>query len=287
MKNLIKYLGMILLLTIAGVLYASAIALFLDPNNMAPGGVSGISIIINRLTGIETGTLIFFINLPILILGAWKFGIRFILSTVYVLLVTSTAINIFSTLNYVITKDRMLVSVVGGSLMGLGLGIAFRMKSTTGGMDIVVKILRKKYPFLKSSQIFLLIDAIVITTSAIIFKNIETALYAAIAVFVSSVVLDRVLYGTGAGKLVYIISKSPKALSDRLLKEIPVGVSYIKGEGAYTGREKKIILCVVRNSSLPKLRSIVREEDANAFMFVSPATEVFGQGYKPHEGEEM
>ena len=287
MKKILTQLGRFILLAVAGVIYAAAIALFLDPNNMAPGGVSGISVIINRITGVETGTLIFLINIPVMILGAYRFGIKFILSTVYALFIASTAMNIFSAYGFVVTQDRMLAAVIGGSLMGLGIGITFRLRATTGGADIIVKILLTKFPFLKSGQKFLMLDATVILLSAIVFRDIEVALYAAIAVFVSSVVMDRVLYGSGAGKLVYIISKNPEPVTERLLKEIDVGVSYLKGEGAYTNDEKKIILCVVRNYTLPKLRNIVREEDADAFMFVSPATEVFGEGYKPHDSEDL
>lgn len=287
MKKVLFQVGRFILLAVAAVIFASAIAIFLDPNNMAPGGASGISVIINRITGIETGTLIFVINIPIMILGAWVFGIRFILSTVYMLFVVSVATNILSDYNIVVTEDRMLAAITGGALMGLGLGFTFRLGATTGGTDIIVKILRKRIPYIKSGQLFLITDATVILASAIVFRDIEVALFAAVAIFVSSVVMDRVLYGTGAGKLVYIISGKPEVVSERLLKEIDVGVSYVKGEGAYTGREKKIILCVVRNSSLPKLRNIVREEDSEAFMFVSPATEVFGEGYKPHDSEEL
>lgn len=287
MKKILIQAARFVLLTVFAIIYAVAIALFLDPNNMAPGGVSGIAVIINRLTGIETGTLIFLINIPIMILGACIFGVKFIMSTVYMLFIVSIATNVFSINGLIVTEDRMLAAFIGGSLMGLGIGSTFRLRATTGGADIIVKILRKKFPYIKSGQIFLLLDAMVIITSAIAFRNIEVALYATIAVFVSSVVMDRVLYGTGAGKLVYIISKNSDAITDRLLKEINVGVSYVKGEGAYTGENKKIILCVVRNYFLPKVRNIIREEDTDSFMFVSPATEVFGEGYKRHDSEEL
>lgn len=285
-KFLIQFIR-IILLTIAAFIYASSIAVFLDPSDMAPGGVSGISVIINRVTGVETGTLIFLINIPIIILGAYVFGVKFILSTVYTLFTASAFTNILAEYGFVITEDKMLVAFVGGALMGLAIGLVFRLGATTGGTDIIVKILRKKYPHIKSGSLFLIIDAIVIFASAVVFRNIEVALFAAIAVFVSSVVMDRVLYGTGAGKLVYIISTKPEIISERLLNEIGVGVSYVKGEGAYTGKDKKIILCVVRNQSLPKLHNIVKEEDSEAFMFVSPANEVFGEGYKPHDSEEL
>lgn len=287
MKNFLIQVGRISLLSVAGVIYASAIALFLDPNNMAPGGVSGISVIINRLTGVETGTLIFLINMPIMVLGAWKFGMKFILSTVYVLFVTSLATNIFSANVAVVTSERILAAIVGGALMGAGVGISFRLGATTGGADIIVKILRRKFPYIKSGEIFLILDGVVIVASAFLFKDIEVALYAAVAVFVSATVMDKVLYGSGAGKLVHIVSNAPDAIADRLLKEVIVGVTFVKGEGAYTKEEKKILLCVVRKQSLPKLRKIVEEEDEKAFMIISPATEVFGEGYKRHDSEEL
>lgn len=287
MKNFLIQAGRFVLLAIAGVVYASAIALFLDPNDMAPGGVSGVSVIINRFTGMETGTLIFLINIPIMLLGAWKFGIRFIISTVYVLFVTSVSTNVFSNYDFVITNDNILAALIGGALLGVGIGMTFRLGATTGGVDIIVKILRRKFPHIKSGKIFLMADSAVILFSAIAFKNLEIALYAAIAVYVSSVVMDRVLYGSDAGKLVHIISNHPESITERLLKEVVSGVTYIKGEGAYTKAQKNIILCVVRKQALYKLRKIVNEEDSSAFMFISPANEVFGEGYKRHDSEEI
>lgn len=172
-------------------------------------------------------------------------------------------------------------------LMGTGIGVAFRMGATTGGADIIVKILRRRFPYIKSGELFLFIDAGVIATSAFLFRDVEVALYAAVAVFISSTVMDKVLYGSGAGKLVHIISNEPDKIADRLLKEVIVGVTLVKGEGAYTKVDKKIILCVVRKQSMPKLRKIVEEEDTKAFMFISPATEVFGEGYRRHDSEEL
>ncbi len=286
-----KILIKIILITFGAFVYSMGISIFLDPNNLAPGGTTGIAIIINKITSLKTGTLVLLINLPILIFGWWKFGTRFILSTIYVTLVSSFFINALNTqviVNYgVITHDLLLSGVAGGSLMAIGMAIVFRQGATTGGTDIIIRALRQKYKHIKSGTIFIITDAIIVSASAIIFKNIEIALYAAITIVVSNFVLDSVLYGGDSAKILYVISDNQEKIAKRILDEIEIGVTYLKAEGAYTRNDKKVIMCVCRKYNYTKIREIVREEDTNAFFIVSSANEVFGDGYKSHLTEEI
>lgn len=266
-------------MTVAAVIYAVGVSLFLDPNSLAPGGVTGISIILNRLTAVETGTWIFLLNIPILAVGAWKFGFRFILSTIYCTLVTSVSTNVFSRFD-ALTDDLFLAALVGSSLIALGMGLVFKSGATTGGMDIVVKILRLKMPHIKTGSLFLTLDAAVVSISALVFRDIDRALYAGLAVFMTSVVLDLVLYGKDGAKLIYIISDHHEVITKRILEELDIGVTYMSGSGAYTGREKNVIMCVIRKNLSPKAEEIVKEEDPGAFMIITGATEIYGEGYK-------
>lgn len=275
-----------LMITIFSFTYAVGISLFLDPNNLAPGGVSGISIMLSRITPVATGTWILLINVPILALGLWKFGMKFLISTIYCTVVSSAFTNML--LGFApLTTDKLLAALAGGAVMAVSMGMILKAGATTGGVDIIVKVMRLRYRHLKTGNLYLIMDATVVTLSGIMFRNLETALYAAVAIFVSSVVLDTVLYGKDGAKMIYIISDSPDRITDRLLEDLDIGVTSLKGEGAYSGKEKKVLMCVMRKPLAPKAQQIVKEEDPEAFMIVSDATEIFGEGYKSYFSERL
>ena len=273
-------------ITIASLLYAVAVSLFLDPNALAPGGVTGIAIILNRITGLETGTLVLCINIPIIAVGTWKFGLRFILSTMYCTVLTSGLINLLAPFGAA-TADPFLAAVAGGALMAVGIGLVFKAGATTGGTDIIIKLLRLKFPYLKTGVLFLITDALIVAASAFVFKNVDVALYAGLVVFINSVLLDVVLYGRDGAKLIFIISDRHEAITKRLLEDLDIGVTYISGSGAYSGKEKKVIMCVMKKQISPRAETIVREEDPGAFMIVTSATEIFGEGYKSIYSEKL
>ncbi len=275
-----------IIITIASAVYAVGVSMFIDPNDMAPGGVTGLSIIFSRIVPLSTGTLIMVINIPIIILGMWKFGFRFIISTLYAIVMTSVFTNVFAGFAAA-TDDILLAALAGSVLIASSIGVIFKRGATTGGTDIIVKCLRLKYPHLKTGMLFFLMDVCIVTLSGIVFRNIDSALYAGISVVVTAVVLDMVLYGRDGAKLVYIISDCQKKITDRLLAELDIGVTRLSGEGAFSGNEKKIIMCVVRKPLAPKVEEIVKEEDADAFMIVTSATEIFGEGYKSYFGEKF
>lgn len=266
-------------ITAAAAIYAVSVSLFLDPNSLAPGGVTGIAIILNRLTGLETGTWMFAINIPILVMGIWKFGWRFILSTLYCTLLMSGFTNYLAPMG-ALTRDPLLAALAGGSLMAVSLGMVFKAGATSGGTDIIVKLLRLKLPHLKTGLLFLLTDAVIVTASAFVFKDIDTALYAGLVVFINSVLLDVVLYGRDGAKMFFIISDHHREIGKRLLEELDISATYISGRGAYSGMDKDVILCVVKKHLSPKLEEIVRQEDPKAFTIITSATEIYGEGYK-------
>lgn len=275
-----------LVITFASAVYAVAVSLFLVPNSLAPGGVTGIAIILNRLTGLETGTWVLFINIPIIALGTWKLGWRFILSTGYCTLISSLFINLLSPFGAV-TEDLLLAAVAGGCLMAVGLGLVFKSGATTGGTDIIVKLLRIRFPQLKTGFLFFVTDAVIVAASGIVFKNVDVALYAGIVIAINSLLMDVVLYGRDGAKLVFIISDKHENITKRILEELDIGVTYISGSGAYSGKEKNVIMCVMKKQISPRAEAIVREEDPLAFMIVTSATEIFGEGYKSIYSEKI
>ena len=275
-----------ILITIGIALYSVGISLLLDPNNLAPGGVTGISIILSRLTPIATGTWILLINSPLLIIGWIRFGSKMMVGTVYATVLTSLFTNILSVLEPL--SNELLASALLGSLcVGTGIGIVFRAGATTGGMDIVVKLLRQKYPHMKSGTLFLMLDMAVVVTSGFMFRNLTLAVYAGMVVFLNARIMDTILYGQDEARLIYIISDRPEEIATRLLANAFVGVTYLEGAGAYTARDKQIIMCATRKQQAVRVVDIVKEEDENAFLIITSASEVFGKGYKNIHAERL
>lgn len=268
-----------ILIVIASFIYAAGISLFLDKNSLAAGGVTGIAVIFNRVTGIETGTLYFLFNIPIIAFGMHKFGFRFIFKTLFAVFFTSIFTNLLSIFGSA-TDDLLLASLAGSFLMAVGIGLIFKTGGTTGGTDIIIKVLRVKYPHLKTGFLFLMTDCIIVAGSFFVFKSVDIALYALLSVFVTGRALDWVLYGGDEVKLVLIVTDFWESVGKRLIAEADVGLTYLNGMGGYTMRDKKVIMCVVKNQTAPKIERIVKEEDRKAFMIVSSANEIFGEGYK-------
>ena len=268
-----------MILTAAAVIYAVAISLFLDPNNIAPGGVTGISILVNRFTAIPTGTMNLIINIPIVVLGLWKFGWRFICSTMYVLALITVFINTLASYG-AMTDDLLIAAVVGGALIGAALALVFMAGATTGGIDIIVKVVRTKRRHIKTNILFLLFDGMVILASWIVFQDLTVAFYAGIAVVTDSIVMDKILYGSDEAKLTYIVSAKPTQVKQRLFDELDTTATIITARGAYTNEPKEVLMIVTRKQIYPKLEEIVKDEDPSAFMIVSSASEIFGEGYK-------
>lgn len=290
-KQVVKKIFRYVFITFTAALYAVGIALFLNPNNLTPGGISGIAIILKKMfPGLPgVGMLILLINIPILAVGIKKFGIKFILSTMYSLIVSSVLIDILPIVFNVngVTDNKMLASVIGGATFGLGMGLMFRLDTTTGGLDIIVKIIKQKKPHLKTGQIYFLLDVVILAASAMAFKDVEVALYAAIAIYVSTVVMDRAIYGGDEATLVYIISEKRELIARRMMKEVNVGATMIQAKGAYSNETTEVIMCVMKKQTLVKVRNILKQTDSGAFMIVSSANEVFGQGFKDHFKTEI
>ena len=285
-KKLFHEIKSFLLIAVATAIYAVGISLFLDPNQLAPGGVAGIAVILNRLVEIETGTLYFVLNIPIILLGIWKFGIRFIAKTVYAIILVSVFTNLLSPMG-ALTDDLLIAGVAGGILIAVGIGLIFRAGATTGGTDIIVKILRRKFRHLKTGFLFLCTDILVVSLSALVFKNIEVAFYALLTVVVCGKALDYVLYGGDVAKMLFIMTEKPEEIGKRLMEELDVGVTYLQGQGGFTGTEKRVVFTMVPNRLGAEAQDIVKSEDRMAFMVVTSANEIFGEGYKDLFREEI
>ncbi|MBQ7161185.1 MAG: YitT family protein [Clostridia bacterium] len=282
-------------LTVGCVIYAFGFATMISPNNLAPGGVTGIAVILREVLPFEisTGAIVLAINIPLLIIGTIFFGKKFFAGTVYATVASSALMSLIEYLIesghtwLVLSNDLMLCALAGGAAVGLGIGIIFRFGSTTGGSDIVVKILRLKFRHIRTGVLFIIFDTTVVTISAFVFHNVDLALYATISLIVTSVVIDMVLYGSDTARLVFIISDKNDLIAGRLLEELDVGATYIKGVGAYTKENKTVLMAAVKKQIFPKVKTIVCEVDETSFMIVSSANEIFGEGFKLHGSAEL
>lgn len=281
-----SFVGRGLLLILFAALYAFGVSCFLDPNNLAPGGITGIAILVNRLISVDTGTLIFLFNIPIMALSIWKFGFKFTASTLYTLAWISFFTNLFEKIG-VWTREPFLAAVAGGAINAVAIGMIFRLGATTGGTDIVIKLLRNRYPFLKTGAFFFIIDSIIVFLSLFVFGSVDTLLYAALTVFVTARVLDLVLYGSEEARMMFLVSDEAETIAAAFMQELKRGVTYLHGQGAYTGRDKKIMLCVMRKRQAPKAVAIVKEIDSHAFLILASASEIYGEGYKDYHRKQI
>lgn len=276
-KSVIKYIS----ITVAVALMAMSINIFLQPHGFAPGGVSGISIILNQASNgfIPVWLSNLALNIPIFLSGMYVLGKTFGVKSLYGILSLSFFIWLIPSVGT--TNDLLLSSIFGGVIMGLGVGIVFRAGGTTGGSDTLGLLLNKRFPEIGISKFMLIIDTIVVIGSGVATRNVETPLYSIIVLYISSRVIDVVLNGLGYAKAVHIISDEPKKIGKAILEDLNRGVTVLKGKGFYTGKDKEVLLCIIGRSQVVKLKDLVNEIDSRAFVMVTDATEVLGEGFKP------
>lgn len=284
MKNILnskyRFLWEILLTVVGTAIYTMGIYFFTAPNHIAPGGVSGIATVVNYLTGFPIGLLNALLNLPLLILGYFHLGKGFILKTLVSVVSFSLFHDSIFTFFPQYVGDHLLAALFGGMLLGAGTGITFIAESSTGGLDISSKVIQKKFPHIKIGAISFISNIIVILFSAYAYQDITAALYAVIAIFVISKVLDAVLYGLDVGKLVIIVTNKGDEMAQAMIAQSSRGVTKIPSTGAYTEKGNTTLLCAIRQHEYYPLKKLVNRVDNRAFMIVATASEVVGEGFK-------
>ena len=275
-KKLIQNAVMVV---VGSVFYAVGISLFLEPNNLAPGGVSGIGIMVNYLTPLSVGAVTLILNIPLMIIGLIKLGRAFAVSTGIGVLLTSVLVDVFSLIKP-ITDDRLLASIAGGAILAVGLALIFKTGATTGGVVIVIRLLRLKFKHIKSGAIMFMIDGTISLLSYFVYRDFDIALYAVLSLIVSSLVMDLVLYGGDEAKLAFIVTEKQDEIVKYVLDNLDIGASVLNATGAYSKSLKHIVLCATRKQLLPRLEEIVLECDKDSFMIVTSASEIYGEGFK-------
>jgi uncharacterized membrane-anchored protein YitT (DUF2179 family) len=265
---------------VGSLLYAVSIKFFIAPNHIAPGGITGISTILNYLFGTPIGIMILILNIPLLVLSMKVIGGEFTIKTVVSTVLISVAIDAFP-LFPEYKGNMLLAAVYGGVLSGVGLALVFLRGATTGGSDLASRLLRKKMPHISMGRMIMVIDVCVIISATIAYRNFEIALYSIISIFTSSKVIDNILYGADNGKLYMIISDKDKEICETVAAELKRGITLIKSKGYYTGKDRELLMCAVRRHEAAKLLSIVRQIDPVAFVITTEAGAIIGEGFRP------
>ncbi len=286
-----SFLKSLLLATLGAMLFALAVVFFYDPSRIAPGGITGFAVIISHLFPVvSTGTVVFVMNIPLLLLAWFRFGKKFVFLTIYATALSSLLMNMlepFAAQFVPLSDDLIVAALCGAALDALGIGLVYRSGGCTGGTDIIIKFLRQKYRHIRTGSMALIVNAVVVAATFVAFRDFEVTVYSAIAIMVGSTLLDKVLYGGDSAKLIFIISEKHSEITEAFLTKMELGVTLLTGEGAYFKKQTKVIFCAAKKHTFPKIRDIVKECDPNAFMIISSATEIFGEGYKDQFHEEL
>ncbi len=270
-----------LLYSVAGsALVAVAVAVFTVPNDIAPGGVSGLATALAYLTPISVGVWALALNVPLL-LAAWRLlGLRALTMTLLATVLLSVFIDLFGAILPSYTNNELLAAVAGGVLSGLGVGVLFLRGISTGGTDLAALLLKKPFPNVPNGIMLLFIDAAVVAVAVLVFRDVEVALYSAITIYLSSKVIDALAEGVDYAKVIYIITESGEEISRVLNERTGRGTTILNAQGGYTGKDKQMVVTVTRRNVLAQTLRLIKQTDPAAFTYVTDSTEVHGEGFK-------
>ncbi len=269
------------IILIGSAIYALSVKVFTAPNDIAPGGLTGIATILNSLFSLPIGVMVIVMNIPLFIWGAIENGTRFLLKTAIATVLSSILIDIFELIPYVYEGEKILAALFGGVLSGIGLAMIFYRGGSTGGTDIIGKCIHKHCPHISMGSIILVSDMAVVAMAAIVYRSIENAMYAIIAIFVSTKIIDSFVYGFSRdnGKLMIIITAIPDEISKVILERSQRGVTVVDGQGAYSRQKRGVLLCAARPSEVFKIKSMITSADPSAFIIITTATTISGEGF--------
>ena len=276
------------LITLGCLIYALAFNWCYAPNYIAYGGFTGLAQIVNSFGGfLSVGTLVFLMNLPLFFLG-WKLlGGGLLVSSLYAMTLSSLFIDLMAALFSFSPMEPLLACIYGGAILGVALGLILGQGATTGGTDLLARLLKLPLPWLPVGKLLLGLDLVVISASALVFHSLDTALYGLVALYLSTTVMDTVLYGLDTAKVAYIITSCPGAMAQTLTQTLERGVTILHGEGAWSGEERQVLMCAFKQRQIVSLKQAVKELDPEAFLIVCNAHEVLGNGFGRYEKNQL
>ena len=283
-----KQLLSFLVITLASAIYAFGFVWCFEPNDIAFGGITGLAQIINHFLPVfPVGITVIILNIPLFLLGWRLLGGKMLLGSLYAMFISSIFIDILTPLYDWQPMNPMLACVFGGLTLGLSLGFIFQQGSTTGGTDLAARLLKLKLSWLPMGKLLMAVDLVVIVLVAVAFQALDTMLYGLVALYISSIAMDGVLYGLDNAKVAYIISDRNDEISRSIVEDLDRGVTILQGQGAYTGAEKKVLLCAFKQREIASIKNLVKEIDPDAFLIVCPAHEVLGEGFRAYKKDDL
>ena len=287
MKALWKQYSWILTTIVGSAVFALGFSLFLMPNDMSPGGISGLALVIVEVLGFgSVGTLAILINTPLFIMGGMKIGRKFFFGSLLGMLLSNLLIDLFAALGLPAIEPLMGV-LYGGVICGFGLGIVFVSGTSTGGSDILVRLLKLRYRNVPIGQIAMYFDAVVVVLTGIVFHDLNKALYTGITVFLCGKMVDAVVYNFDYSKVALIITKDHEKIAQEIARRLDRGATFLHGEGSYTHKETKVVLAAVKKQQVTELKELVMEIDPNAFVIVQEAHQVLGDGFSRYTKDSL
>mgnify|MGYP004510291515 FL=1 len=272
---------------IGSALFALGFAMFLIPNDINTGGISGLAMILRELLGFGSiGTLTLLMNIPLFLIGGLKIGKRFFAGSLIGMVVSSVLMDLFALIPFA-TPEPLIGGLYGGVLCGAGLGLVFMAGASTGGSDILVRLLKKKYRNLPIGSISIMFDAMVVLLTGLVFRDISKALYSGVVVFVCGQVIDAVVYRFDYSRVALIISKEHEKIAKAISDQLDRGATYLHGSGSYTHQNIEVVLAVVRKGQLAELKELVMDIDENAFVIVQEAHQVLGDGFAHYSPDSL
>ncbi len=278
----------LLFIAMGSAVYAVGVNAFTAPNNIAAGGITGVATMLHYVFSTPIGLVAFLINVPIVLWAIVDIGYKLVTKTMLAILLSSLLIDLFSHFVPAYRGDHILVSLFAGACEGVGLSLVFIRGATTGGTDLIARLLGRRLPHLSMGKLMLAVDGIIVVVSAFVFGSVENAMYACIVIVVSTKIIDAILYGAdiGTGKLFIVMSPKVRQIGDRVISEMERTVTYLDSHGGYTNEPGETMLCVVRRFELHQLQTIIREEDKNAFVIVGEAGQITGEGFRPMHSDD-
>lgn len=287
MRTFWKKISWIPMTILGSAIFALGFAMFLQPNNLNAGGISGLAQVLVELTQIgSVGTLSILINLPLFLLGGLKIGKRFFFGSALGMLTSSLLIDAFSCVALT-GLEPLVATLYGGVLCGLGLGMVFITGTSTGGSDILVRLLKLRYRNVPIGQISLSFDGAVVILTGLVFGDVTKALYTGIAVFLTSQILDAVIYRFDYSKVALIISSEYERIAQEIGLKLDRGATFLHGEGSYSHHPTKVVLAAVKRQQVAELKELVTKIDPNAFIIVQEAHQVLGDGFSRYTKDSL
>ncbi len=282
MENRVKQILLMCPKILAGAIVdAAGISFLMYRNGIITGGVMGVAMILNKLISTPVGIVTIIFNIPLFIYAWRTLGTKFLFGSLLGMAASSLALDALGLLPAItLTTNPLLAGLFGGFFSGLGQGLIYLAGGSTGGIDIIAKALRRKYPYLNLGKIIMALNAVVFAVYAVAMGQYEAAMYSAVAAFVASKMVDTVLYGLNYSKVCYIITEKSDELSKRMTEELGRGVTMLYGRGAYSGQEKMVLLCAIKKQQIMDLKNIVMQTDPSAFVIISESREVLGFGFQ-------